>query len=212
MAENLKSNTVTNYDAQPIIVGTTGEGTTGKEKVQTDFVNPTASNTQWSTYRLCRFPTDCSIKHVWLFQSGIDTTTAAATMDFNVAFSDATDDGTPTSFQGTIPSNKLDGTSLAFISGTGYSTAYNSTGTGNKLFGAGIAVLTSGAGQTVDLTFKGTFTPAMREDVLYNSLGFVNAQGLLADPGGWFDILVVLAAAATTARTGQIAIEIDYVG
>src|SRR5258708_31215083 len=116
MAENLKSIPVTNLDAQPIVVSTTGEGSTGKEKVATDFVNPTASNTQWSTYLLCRFPTDASVKHVWLFQSGIDTTTSAATIDFNMAFSDAADDGTPVAFQGTIPSNKVDGTSLAFTS------------------------------------------------------------------------------------------------
>jgi len=212
MAENLKSVPVTNLDAQPIVVATAGEGLTGKGKIATDFVNPTASNTQWSTYRLCRFPTDASVKHVWLWQSGIDTTTAAATIDFNVAFSDATDDGTPVAFQGTIPSNKFDGTSFAFVSGTGYSTAYTNTGTGNKLFGAAIAVLTSGAAQTVDLTFKGTFTPTMRDDIMYNSLGFVNAQGSLADPGGAFDILAVLAAGATTAKIGQIAIEIDYVG
>jgi hypothetical protein len=211
VAENLKSIPITNLDATPVVVATTGEGTYGTGKTASDFVNPSASNTQWSTYRLCRFPTNAKVKHVWLWQSGIDTTTAAATMDFNVAFSDSTVDGTPVALQATIPSSKFDGTSLAFVSGTGYSTAYNSTGTGNKLFGSGIAVLTSGAAQTVDLTFKNTFTPTMRDDDMWDALGFTTTQGLAADPGGAFDILMVLAVAATTAKAGQVAIELDFV-
>jgi len=211
MAENLKSIPVTNLDATPVVVATAGEGTYGLGKTATDFVNPSSSNTQFSTYRLCRFPTNSKVKHVWLFQSGIDTTTAAATLDFNVAFSDSTVDGTPVALQSTIPSSKFDGTAFAFVSGTGYSTAYTNTGTGNKLFGSAIAVLTNGAGQTVDLTFKNTFTPTMRDDDMWDALGFTTTQGVAADPGGQFDIFAVIATGATTPKAGQIAIEVDFV-
>ncbi|HZR03621.1 MAG TPA: hypothetical protein VFA81_10670 [Burkholderiales bacterium] len=213
MAENLKSNPVTNLDASVIVVGTSGEGATGYEKALSDYVSPTSSAAQWSTYRLSRFPTNAKVKHVWTYLSGIDTTTGttavAATLDFNVAFSDSTTDGTQAVLQGTIPSSKLDGTSLAFVSGTGYSTAYNSTGTGNKMFGSGIVVST--AALITELTFKNSFTPPMREDDLWNSFGFVNAQGTAQDPGGKFDIFVVQATALTKATAGVIGVEVDYV-
>ena len=213
MSENLKSNPVTNLDAQPIIVGTSGEGGMGFQKNMSDYVSPTASGAIWSTYRLARFPTNSKVKHVWTYLSGIDTTSATtlplATLDFNVAFSDSTTDGTPAALQGTIPSNKFDGTAFAFVSGTGYSTAYNSTGTGNKMFGVTLAVTTGS--QLLELTFKNTFTPAMREDDLWDVLGFVNAQGTAQDPGGKFDIFVVTSTGQKLAIAGVIGVEVDYV-
>lgn len=216
MAENLKSLPVTNLDATPSVVATVGEGAPGDMRVQTDSVNPTASVTQWSTYRLSRFPTNAKVKRVWLYTSGLDTNgTATATLDVNVAFSDDTGDGTPVALQGTIPSNKHDGTSLAFVAATGYSTAYASSGTGNKLFG-NTAVLSSGTAQMVDITFKNTtasqgFFPAQRDDDVWNYLGFTNASGLAQDPGGMMDIFIVVAAAVATAAVGVIGIEMDYV-
>lgn len=211
--EQLKSTPITNLDASPIVVATAGEGLPGAIKGATDTVSPTSAVAQWSTYRLARFPTNAKVKHVWGYVTGVDTTTGttavAATLDFNVAFSDSTTDGTPATLQGAIPSNKNDGTAFLFNGTTGYSTSYNSTGTGNKLFGSAIAVST--AATTTDLTFKNTFTPANRDDDLWNVFGFVNSQSLAQDPGGYFDIFVVVAAAPTKAAAGIIAVEVDYV-
>ncbi len=217
MAENLKSNPVTNYDATPGVQMTAGEGATGWPCVQTDSVNPTASVTQWSTYRLARFPTNSKVKRVWLYVSGLDTNgTATATLDTNIAFSDDTPDGPPAALQGTIPSNKRDGTSLGFVADTGYSTAYANSGTGNKLFGNTIVTVAGGATQMTDITFKNTtaaqgFFPVNRDDDLWNIYGFTNATGQAQDPGGAFDMFVVVAAAVATAAVGVIGIEIDYV-
>jgi hypothetical protein len=214
MAENLKSIPVTNLDAQPGITATSGEGAPGYMKVADDNVSPSASNTQWSTYRLCRFPTNAKVKHVWMYTSGIDSNaTATAKFDLNVAFSDSLYDYTQVSYQGTIPSSNHDGTSLAFVAGTGYSTAYQNSGTGNKLFGSAVAVANSGAVQLVETTWKGSpqFTPVNRDDDVWDVLGFVNAQGLAMDPGGFFDILAVLSTGAATAATGVLAVEVDYV-
>lgn len=216
MAEALKSTPVTNLDAFPVVVMTAGEGASGIARVLTDSVNPTASVAQWSTYRLSRFPTNSKVKRVLAYLSGLDSNaTATATLDFNVAFSDSTTDGTPVALQGTIPSNKHDGTSLAFVTNTGYSTAYANSGTGNKLFG-NVAVSNNGATQNTEMTFKNTtasqgFFPAQRDDDVWNYLGFTNAQGTAQDPGGNFDIFVVVAAAVATAAVGVIGVEIDYV-
>jgi hypothetical protein len=211
MAETLKSLTITNLDATPEIMATVGEGRPGWLSVLSDSVACTASAAAFSTYRLCRFPTTAKIKHVWAMLSGLEAaaTTGAALMDFNVAFSDDNNDGTPVALQGTIPSNKKDGTAF-LIGATAYSTSYTNTGTGNKMFGSSIAA-TSSASQVLELTFKNTFLAPNRDDDLWDVFGFVNAQGTAIDPGGFFDILAVFNTAPTTAAAGMIAIEVDYV-
>ncbi len=214
--ENLKSVPITNLDATPVVVATAGEGLPGIMRVATDVAVPTSSVAQWSTYRLCRIPTNAKIKKVMLYTSGIDSNaTATATLDINIAFSDSAVDGTSVALQVTIPSNKHDGTSLAFVNGTGYNTGYANSGTGNKLFG-NVAVSNSGATQNLEITYHNTtagqgFFPANRDDDLWDVLGFVNNSGVAQDPGGFFDIFVVVAAAVATAAAGVIGIEVDYV-
>ncbi len=212
--ENLKSNPVTNADAQPVVAMTMGQGAPARMQVADDTIAVTTNVAQWSTYRLCRFPVGACVKHVRGYLSGIDSnTTATAKVDFNVAFSDSTTDGTPVNYQGTIPSSKNDGTSLAFVAGTGYSTSYANSGTGNKLFGSAVAVSNSGATQAdLELTFKNSFTPANRDDELWDVLGFVDGNGVAQSPGGFFDIFAVVEAAVATAAAGTIAVEIDYAG
>lgn len=212
MAENLKSNAITNYDATPSVQATAGEGAPGAMQAQSDDLATTTAAAQFSTYRMARFPTTAKVKHVWGFLSGIEAaaTTGGATLDFNVAFSDDTNDGTPAGLVGTIPSNKLDGTSFAFVTGSGYSTAYTNTGTGNAMFGSSIAQ-TSSAAQLLELTFKNSFKPASREDDLWDVFGFVSQQGVAQDPGGFFDIFVVHTHSITTVAAGTIGIEVDYV-
>lgn len=211
MAENLKSTPITNLDATPVIVATSGEGAPGYMKALSDNVSPTTSNAIWSTYRLARFPTNAKVKHVWSYMTGLESnaTTGAGIYDYNVAFSDSTVDGTPAAYVGYIPSSKLDGTAYEMRT-TGYSTSYQSTGTANKMFGASIAQVNSTA-QNLEMTFKNTFTPAFRDDDMWSNLGFTNAQGVAQDPGGFFDILVVTAAAPSSAAAGKFGVEIDYV-
>ncbi len=221
MAENLKSSPITNLDATPQVMLTTGEGAVGSKKSAFDQLAPTASAAQYSTYRLTRFPTNAKIRQVREFISGVDTSTVAtATYDFNVAFSDNTSpnfDGTPFALQGTIPSSNWDGTSLAYRTASGYATTYASAGTvagtGNKLFG-NVAGANSGTAPTkyTDITFNGaTFKPTNCQDDLWNVLGFTNSQGTGQDPGGFFDIFVVIAAAVAGAAVGVICTEVDYV-
>jgi len=218
MAENLKSTPVTNNDASPIVTSTAGEGIPGVRRVVSDNVDPTASTAQYSTYRLARFPTTARVKKVQLYTSGIEAqTTAHASIDLNVAFSDSTTDGTPVSYIGAIPSNKKNGEAYTFVSGTGYSTAYSSTGTGNKLFGAALSQGTAGAVNSADVTFANTtaaegFFPVDKDKPMWSVLGFTNARGVGDDPGGKFDILAVISGALTTAAAGVIGVEVDFVG
>jgi hypothetical protein len=225
MSEFLKSTPVTNLDATPVVYATAGEGASGHVKRNTDSVAATTNVAQYSTYRLCRFPTNAKVKHVNLYTRGIDTTTGGnAGMDVNIAFSDSTGDGTPQALQGTIPSSRRDGTAYAYGTGattTGYSTAYTSSATGNKLFGVSLTFTTSAAaaGYARDITFGNTsttagtlgFRAADRDDDLWNVMGFTNSQGAAQDPGGFFDLFVVMSGAVGTAAAGTIGLEIDYV-
>ena len=201
--ENLKSPTVTNLDAQPVVVATAGEGAPGMYRVLTDYTLPTAAagSATGNSYRLARFPTNAKIKRVWLYTKGLDSNaTATLALDVNVAFSDSTVDGTPSSLQGTIPTTANNGTVTTLAA---YSTP-------NNLFGTHV-VANSGAARELDITFTGTLTPANQNDDLWNVFGFTNSAGLAQDPGGMFDILVVVSATAATAAAGTLAVEVDFV-
>lgn len=212
MAETIKSNPVTNLDATPVVVATSGEGSPGFVRAAKDYCAATTSAAIWSSYRMSRFPTNAKVQRVWAYIKGVDGhSTATATFDFNVAFSDSAVDGTPQPLQGTIPSSILDGTAYALVA-TGYSTAYSSSGTGNKMFGASIAGSNVGAAQTaVDLTYRNTFTPVFAQDDLWDVFGFKNNAGAAQNPGGFFDILVVISAAVATAAVGTLGVEVDYI-
>lgn len=215
--EQLKSTPITNLDATPIVVATTGEGAAGYLKAMSDVIAPTSAIAQYATYRLARFPTNAKVKKVNMYTSGLAAqTTETATLDVNVAFSDSYTDGTPLQLRATIPSNKHDGTSIAYMGTTGYATSYTNSGTGNKLFGAAITQGIKGVVSNQDITFLNTtasvgYFPANRDDDLWNVFGFTNAQGVAQDPGGKFDIFVVVAGAITTAAAGIIGVEVDFV-
>src|ERR1700752_2916573 len=103
MAEALKSNTVTNLDATPVIIATAGEGQPGYVMSASDYASPTSSNASTSSDRLCPIPTTAKVKKVWFYTKGIDSNASqTATFDINIAFSDATNDGTPSGLQALI--------------------------------------------------------------------------------------------------------------
>src|ERR1035437_6683498 len=113
--ETLKSGPITNLDASPIVMATTGEGLPGGMKVATDYVAPTSAVAQYSSYRLCRFPTNAKVKRVSIYSNGLEgQTTATASLDVNVAFSDSVTDGTPLAVTGMVLSSKRDGTAAAY--------------------------------------------------------------------------------------------------
>lgn len=200
--EALKSSTVTNLDATPVIVATSGEGAAAGMRTVEDNTTTTTNNDAGSTYRMARFPVTAKVKHVWLYLGDVDSNAAAAwTADVNVAFSDSTVDGTPTNLQGLIPTSSLNGTTTTVAS-------YTSP---NKLFGSAIAASNSGAVKYQEVTYTGTFLPADRLNPLWNYFGFTNNAGNAQSPGGNFDILIYAAHSAATAHAGVLGVEVDFV-
>lgn len=64
--ENLKSPSLTNEDATPIVFNTAGAGAAAPLQFIDDFVTISAAASVNSTYRIVRVPTTCKIKAVWL--------------------------------------------------------------------------------------------------------------------------------------------------
>lgn len=219
--EVLSSVAVGNLDAQPIIVATTGEGASGNSLTQQDQVAHTSAfgSAAKNASRQCRFPVAAKVKHVYLYTKGLDSNaTATGTVDVNIAFSDSTTDGTPVGGQGLIPQSAL----------TGAVTTLASYTSPNKMFGSGVALANSGAVKYTEVTYQNTYTPALALQPMWAVLGGTGAfsaapfnagggfaqqggSGQIDAPGGFFDVLVVVAATAATAATGNIGTEVDYV-
>jgi hypothetical protein len=182
--EALKSTSITNQDASPIVANTIGEGAPGLMRCANDRVASTAAVTIGSTYRTVRIPTNAKVKRVLLSCAAHGGATA---FDVDVAFSDSTTDGTQPSLQGGIVQ----------ITGP----------VDNKLFGSALTAVS--ALKNSDITFSGTFTTTHQNQPLWQVLVNLGATQFTADPGGFFDI--VLKSTATDTSGGDLAIEVDYV-
>ena len=203
----LESATLVGLNVPPVLIPTTGEGAANKLYQNEDYLSPTASNVQFSTYTLGpRIPTNAKIKKVQLYGKGIDSNaTAAVAMDINLIFSDAplggiaaglpVNDGTQYVNAGQIPTSALTGAVTSI-------TAYSSP---NKMFGSSIVpVANSGAYKLQEITHANSFTFAMRQLPLWDALGFTT------DPGGFFNFFCVVETASSTAAAGTLGLIVDY--
>jgi len=96
--EALKSTSITNLDASPIIANTTGEGAAGIQYVQSEYVTVSASASVGSTYRMIRVPTTVKLKELILESEAM----GAGAINLSVYYSDSTTDGTAVANQGVI--------------------------------------------------------------------------------------------------------------
>jgi hypothetical protein len=178
----LKSPSITNLDASPIVANTIGEGGPGFVRMVSDVVTTVSADDNTSTYRMVRIPTNAKVKKVVMTSAAA----SAGAADIDVAFSDSTTDGTQQSLAGGI------------VQVTGP--------VDNKLFGAASSLV---AQTKVDITTAGTFTLAMQNLPLWQVLVNLGATQFTADPGGFFDILVRVTTTITTG--GILQIEVWYV-
>lgn len=96
--EALKSTSITNLDASPVIANTAGEGAAAHVLVQSEYVTVSAAASVGSTYRLIRVPTTAKIKQLNLESEAM----GAGAINLSVYYSDSTTDGTSPSNQGLI--------------------------------------------------------------------------------------------------------------
>lgn len=215
---DLKSGTVTDLDASPKIEHQAGEGRFGFRRSVDDFVtiagailNTAIAGNNGSTMRLCRFPTQAKVKKVLVgSDAALDqNATQTLALSFSVAFSDASNDGTPVPYQGLVPSSTLTGVAPV---------AFNSASV-NKIFGTITESGNNVAIPRIDITFGalfgappgatatqvvtgGIYTVAAAQQPLWQFFGYIDGRGNPQDPGGYFDLLARAEVVAATGTTG----------
>lgn len=172
--DHVKSTPVTNLDSSPVVPNTAGEGGPAPLKsISSGDVVGVASSSIGATYQFVRVPSNAKVKQV-LFDSEAQ---AAGAIDIGVYYATDGIGGKPTSL---LAANAIS----------------------QALFASAIA-LTS-ASQPTDVTNEsGTYTPAKRNQPLWQ------AAGLSSDPGGNFDIVGTLSTAITTG-TGKMGMTVNY--
>lgn len=206
---------ITLLDTLPLVRPTSGQGAESAIIRSTDYIAVTtgmlAAGQYWRTNRI---PTRAVIKRVLVMPDAILDTNASQTLalDFGVAFSDSTIDGTPVSLQSLIPTSANTGATTPPATYTSPNIIFGTvTLSGNN---AQFPPKINGILQFLDITYgKGSVlynSLPLTETPLYRLLGFKNAQGTYADPGGFFDLFTNVSAGAATAHAGNIAYQIDY--
>lgn len=210
MTESLVSTVITLWDSTTAggtgtnagkIIPVSGQGAEQPVRQVTDVVGPLALGTTGSFYRLCRFPVVAIVKELkFITDYAIDTGSAnTLVIDFNVAFSDSTDDGTSPTNQTALPTTANTG---AVVLPATYTAA-------NKLFGTWTQSSASAAVNT-DLTYNGTGST-------YDLVTSINTPlwqifGFSVAPGGMFDILLKVTTGVNTLNTTapSIGIKLSY--
>lgn len=105
----------------------------------------------------------------------------AGAVNVSVYYSDSTVDGTPSANQGLIVPT-----------------------TGDQFFASDVS-LASALGRTSVVNESGNYPVSKRNQPLWQALG------LTSDPGGMFDIVLVVHTTAITTGTGRTRLEVDYV-
>lgn len=181
--EALKSTSITNLDATPVVPNTSGEQAAGRLMCSNDYVASTAGVTVGSTYKICRIPTNAKIKQVLLTNAAHG---GSAAFDISIGYSDSATDGTLASNQGNI---------------------VQISSADNKLFGAAVAC--SSAANHKDITFQNTFVSSYKNVPLWQALINAGTTDFTADPGGFFDF--VLKSTATDTSGGNLEIQVYWV-
>lgn len=181
MVDTLKSRTITNMDANPIVYDTAGFNILAEESDATDYCTATAAGlgSTSSTYDTVRLRSNVKLRSVSLFTSAVLDSAGSPllTFDIGASYSDSTTDGTQPQLQGTsISANAI---------------------------GAVIATPTAAGVKGKVEVFKGN--PADMDKMLWDFLG------LSSDPGGYIDLVVSVHAAAGTAVAGDIGLLVKAV-
>lgn len=169
---HLKSAPLTNLDAAPPVTNTTGNGAPARLKSTSGFVTTVSGDLGGTTYQLVRVPSNARIKQILSSSQAM----GAGDIDLSVYYSSANDDGTAPANQGLVVPT-----------------------TGAVFFRDGLDV-TNAVAQT-DYTFANAANAGSYNQGLVNKRLW-DALGLASDPGGYFDIVAVVA--ATTITTGAL--------
>lgn len=219
-----KSIQVVNLDAwngppSPLQISASGNWGPGILRQVDGYITANATNlgsANGSNYRLVRFPVAAKIKSLDAQSTVLDSNASQTlALDWNLAFSDSTGDGTSTNNQAAIPTT----------AGAGAVTTVAAYSSPNKLWGTITQAGNNAAIAKTDLTFNGTnFTSTTLTNGLvvpykfgytnipiWKLFTFVNAQGYETPPDGYFDVFAYAAVKAATGAAGTLWARLTYV-
>jgi hypothetical protein len=203
----VKSPSLTNLDASPLLISNSGQGAIGKFATVEDYATATAAGLQSSAsyYKLVRVPTIAIIKSVSIATDAGPNLNGALALDLSWVFSDSTDDGTPSWLQGLIPTS----------TNTGGTTTIASYSSPNKIYGTVKPSASASAFALADEIFNGlgstyAFTLGFMNLPLWQIFGFTDGRGYPSDPGGFFDLMAYVATGATTGGACNIYARVGY--
>lgn len=208
-ADSLKSASITNLDSLPVVPNNTGVGAQYMDRVVDDWCAVTAVGiaTLASVYKLVRIPTYAIIKSLNIATDVIldSNSSNALALDFGFCFSDSTIDGTPSSLQGLIPTT----------ANTGATTTFGTYSSPNNIFGTFAPPSHTVALAFTNITFnKGNNAAYLNKLItttpLWQLFGFKNSQGVLQDPGGFFDLYAYVSTAAATGNAGNLYARVGF--
>lgn len=184
--EHLKSKPITNLDGPintpptPVIPNTAGEGAAQQLNEIDGYVTISAAASAGSTYQILRVPSSVKIKSVFLESEA----QGAGKVNVSVYYSDSPVDGTSVANQGTIVPQT------------------NSVGGGDQFFASDVDL--SSAVATDVTNENGTYDLSKRVLPLWQALA------LASDPGGYFDLVLVVHTTAITTGTGKAGLRVNY--
>jgi hypothetical protein len=212
---NLKSANVTAQDAVASTGGysgyptlSAGEGAGGQLiSVEDSVALPTTFFSATNNYaRILRIPTRAKLKRLELLSdAAVDAaaTTGATTFTVGLMFSDSTIDGTPSAYQGLVPS-----TVGLLAAAAGTVVASPGTSTYNVIFGTVTPPATTGPIPLTDVTFNGNGAAAyaatnlaLVQTPLVALFNFLDGRGVVEEELGYFDVFINTTHAYTTVPT-----------
>lgn len=211
----VKSTSLTNLDATPIQVMPPAQGGISRWSIVDDYATTTVTGLQstGSYYKLVRIPSGAIVKRVTVWSDkALDAKASAPTLglDFNIVFSDSTDDGTPSFLQGGVPQT-----------GTGATTTTLATySSPNILFGTLVTSTAAGGGGNTaalgptELLMNGSRTnyplTSLVNEPLWQLFNYTDGRSNPADPGGYFDLVAYVSTAAATGVAANIYVQVIY--
>ncbi len=211
----VKSQSITNADATPMVPNSAGQGAPGRRILVDDWCITTATGLQstGSYYKLVRVPTGAIIKRVTIFSDkALDskTTTPTLGLDFNLAWSDDLNDGTPTFLQGLVPQTGTGATNTTFATYSSPNIIYGSLTVGTAANGGGG---TAALGPT-EIVLNGSRTnyplASIMQEPLWQIFNYIDGRGNLADPGAYMDLVAYVSTAAATGVVAVIYAQVEY--
>jgi hypothetical protein len=199
----------------PFIQLTRGEGGPGRVQMVEDQVALTTAfvGATGNYARLCRFPTWAKIKRLRVFSDApLDSNaTQSLALNFGVTFSDSTINGTPSLYQGLIP------TTVGIGGGSttaGTTTSFASYTTPNDCFGTITQAGNNVAIPITDITWGGAIATYPRQSFVQTPLveifNFLDGRSIPIEVLGYLDVYVYVKTIAATPHAANLVAILEY--